>query len=43
MEFKRKFNKKQILFAALAAALAYSLFGFGGLVVVGLYYAWKWI
>ena len=38
-----RFSKKQILLGALAVALAYSLFGWGGLIVVGIYLAWKYI
>jgi len=39
----RKFNKKQLLLAALAGALAYSLFGPIGLILVAAWYVWKLI
>lgn len=37
----KKFSKKQLIIAALAGALGYSLFGPIGLILVGLWYAWK--
>lgn len=43
MENNNRFNKKQILIAALAGALAYSLFGPVGLIIVGLWFVWKCI
>ena len=43
MENKKTLTKKQILMTALAGALAYSLFGFGGLIVVGIWFVWKMI
>lgn len=43
MDNKRHLTKKQILMGALAGALAYSLFGVVGLIVVALWYVWKMI
>ena len=40
---EKRFTKKSIIIGVLAGALAYSLFGPVGLILVGLYYVWKFI
>lgn len=39
----KKFSTKQLLIAGLAGALAYSLFGGFGLLIVALYYVYKMV